>query len=85
MVALAAGTALLSPAVVAAGRASARAARPVVARHYVVRPGDTLWDIASRVAGPRGDPRPLVDRLLRENHLQRSDLAPGQILDLTGD
>jgi len=34
---------------------------------YVIRPGDTLWAIASRVQ-PGGDPRPLVDRLQAELH-----------------
>ncbi len=34
---------------------------------YVVRPGDTLWAIASRVQ-PGGDPRPLVDRLQAQLH-----------------
>lgn len=38
-------------------------ARPVPGGYaYVVRPGDTLWSIASRLE-PRGDPRGLVDRL----------------------
>lgn len=32
---------------------------------YVVRPGDTLWSIATRV-DPTGDPRPLVARLYAE-------------------
>lgn len=32
---------------------------------YVVRPGDTLWTIATRV-DPTGDPRPLVARLHAE-------------------
>ena len=30
---------------------------------YVVQPGDTFWSIARRLE-PRGDPRPLVDRLV---------------------
>lgn len=30
---------------------------------YVVRPGDTFWDIARRLE-PDGDPRPLVARLV---------------------
>jgi hypothetical protein len=34
---------------------------------YVVRPGDTLWVIASRLE-PGGDPRPLVYRLQAELH-----------------
>jgi nucleoid-associated protein YgaU len=45
-----------------AGAASAGAPRPAATRVWVVRPGDTLWTIAEAVH-PRGDVRPLVDRL----------------------
>jgi Tfp pilus assembly protein FimV len=38
-------------------------------RHYVVRPGDTLWGIASRIAGPGADPRAELDALVRANHV----------------
>ena len=38
-------------------------------RHYVVRAGDTLWTIASRLAGPSADPRPVVDAIVHANHL----------------
>ena len=37
----------------------------VAERTYVVQPGDTMWGIA-RAAQPRGDVRPLVDRLAAE-------------------
>ncbi|HTG46669.1 MAG TPA: LysM peptidoglycan-binding domain-containing protein [Actinomycetota bacterium] len=46
---------------------------------YVVRPGDTLWGIASRVA-PGTDPRVVVDRLASVNGLGGRDLVPGQVL-----
>ena len=46
---------------------------------YVVRPGDTLWAIAARLAGPEGDPRPMVDALSSANRL-RGVLVPGQRL-----
>jgi nucleoid-associated protein YgaU len=42
---------------------------PARVRHVMVRPGDTLWAIASRVAGPGADPRPVVDAIARANHL----------------
>ena len=48
--------------------ATARDRRPAV-RTYVVRPGDTLWGIARRLAGPAADPRPVVDELVRANHV----------------
>jgi Tfp pilus assembly protein FimV len=50
-------------------------------RTYVVRPGDSLWAIAARIAGPRADPRPLVDSLAELNHTG-GRLVPGQILRL---
>jgi len=48
-------------------------------RHYLVRPGDTLWTIASKLAGPSADPRPTVDAIVRANHLG-SSLAVGTLL-----
>lgn len=42
---------------------------------YVVRPGDTLWTIATRV-DPTGDPRPLVARLRAE--LGTYTIVPGE-------
>jgi len=55
--------------------------RPAAVRHYVVRPGDTLWRIASRLAGPGADPRPVLDSLEQVNHLD-GDLAVGARLVL---
>jgi hypothetical protein len=46
---------------------------------YVVRPGDTLWSIASKLE-PGGDPRPLVAEL--EQQLHTSQLVPGDELKL---
>ena len=46
-----------------------------------VRPGDTLWSIATRVA-PSKDPRAEVDLLRRVNHLAGVALVPGQVLAL---
>ena len=52
------------------------------ARVYVVRPGDTLWGIASLVAGRGADPRPVVDALIAANHLPSPDVAAGTTLRL---
>ena len=49
------------------------------ARTVVVRPGDTLWEIARRIA-PSEDPRPIVDALTAANG--SGPLAPGEILRL---
>jgi nucleoid-associated protein YgaU len=50
-------------------------------RAYVVRAGDTLWSIASRLSGPSADLRPLVDRIAAENHVTGS-LPTGAVLHL---
>lgn len=42
----------------------------------LVRPGDTVWAIARRVASG-SDPRAAVDRILAENHLTGQVLQPG--------
>jgi LysM domain len=47
---------------------------------YTVKPGDTLWSIARRIA-PGQDPRPVVDELIADNHLQ-GGLQAGQAIDL---
>jgi LysM repeat protein len=46
-----------------------------------VRPGDTLWGIASRVA-PQRDPRAEIALLQRLNGLHDVALVPGQVLRL---
>jgi nucleoid-associated protein YgaU len=47
----------------------------------VVRPGDTVWSVASSVAGDQ-DVRVVVDRIQDLNRLHGSDLVPGQVLRL---
>jgi hypothetical protein len=89
------GVAVLLLATLAAGLlllAVARASRPgtagsaaggtgsvPVAGSVQVQPGDTLWSIAQRVA-PQRDPRQVVDKLRRLNHLHSVSLTPGQTL-----
>jgi hypothetical protein len=46
---------------------------------YVVEPGDTVWSIARRLQG-RGEIRPLVDRLVAQEHGRT--LQPGDRLVL---
>jgi len=47
----------------------------------VVRPGDTLWLIARRVA-PGQDPRGVVDAIVGANGVEAGSLVPGQTLVL---
>ncbi|MDQ3867189.1 MAG: LysM peptidoglycan-binding domain-containing protein [Actinomycetota bacterium] len=47
---------------------------------YVVRPGDTLWTIAT--ARYAGDPREAIWRIERRNRLESAALSPGQVLAL---
>lgn len=47
---------------------------------YVVRPGDTLWQLASERYG--GDPREAVWRIRERNELAGSQLQPGRTLYL---
>jgi nucleoid-associated protein YgaU len=52
---------------------------PDQGRRYIVREGDTIWDIALRL-GPGGDPRPLVDAIAEANGVDAGNLRPGQTL-----
>jgi hypothetical protein len=47
------------------------------AAHHMVRPGDTLWEIARGRVGPEGDPRPLVQALREANGLGTGSLQAG--------
>ena len=49
-------------------------------RRVVVAPGDSLWSIATRLSGPREDPRPLVDAIAALNHVRHGHVVPGQSL-----
>ena len=63
----------------ASGRTEAAAGGSGGAVH-VVRAGDTLWDIASGIVGPEGDPRPLVQDIREANALATPALRPGMRL-----
>jgi Tfp pilus assembly protein FimV len=74
---LAVGAALASG--LAGGVASAGHRPRDAVRSYVVRPGDTVWAIAARLAGPTADPRPLVDAIVSLNGSDGT-LIPGRTL-----
>ena len=69
-------------AVLALAISSARAAggSPEAGARHVVKPGDTLWEIASHHYD--GDPRSAVWRIQQRNGLTNGALAPGMILYL---
>ena len=46
-----------------------------------VRSGDSLWSIATAVAGT-DDVRTVVDEIQQLNHLRDTQLQPGQVLRL---
>jgi hypothetical protein len=54
--------------------------RPTVQR-TVVRPGDSLWSVADRLA-PDGDPRPVVDALVEARG--NASLVPGETVEWGG-
>jgi hypothetical protein len=45
----------------------------------IVQPGDTLWSIAGQI-DPGRDPRLVIERIRRSNHLDSVSLTPGQTL-----
>jgi LysM repeat protein len=55
---------------------------PAASRTYVVRPGDTLWQVAAGLVGSRQDPRPMIARLIQLNHVEDGVILPGQSLRL---
>ncbi len=66
---------LSAPSGAAAGSPAARSLPATVTVH----PGDTLWDIATRLA-PQRDPRAEVELLQQVNSLGNGPLVPGQVL-----
>jgi hypothetical protein len=59
----------------AAGRGSAAA----TSRTLTVRPGETLWSVAARIA-PHSDPRLVVADIEARNHLDGVEVRAGQQL-----
>jgi hypothetical protein len=60
------------------------ASGPPADRRYVVRQGDTLWEIARGLVGSRGDPRPAVEAIREVNGLGTGPLPAGDTLALPG-
>jgi nucleoid-associated protein YgaU len=78
---------LVAAVVLVAGRAvggppgaASGPAPPDAIDRYVVRPGDTLWEIARARVGAEADPRPFVDRIREASGLETSALQAGEVL-----
>ena len=54
---------------------------PKAVRTYVVRPGDTVWSIATRFE-PSTDPRVVVEVITAANSVDPGALVPGQQLSI---
>jgi len=82
-----AGAALGGPSLATPGRSTTSAGASVASasasavRHTVVRPGDSLWSVASRLA-PGSDPRPVVDALSEARN--GAPLTPGETVEWGG-
>ena len=78
-----AGAALGGSSLATPGRSttSSSSAGSSVVRHTVVRPGDSLWSVASRLA-PGSDPRPVVDALSAARN--GAPLVPGETVEWGG-
>ncbi|MDQ4011000.1 MAG: LysM peptidoglycan-binding domain-containing protein [Actinomycetota bacterium] len=61
--------------------ADANPAIPADTAVIQVGAGETVWDVAQRVA-PRSDPRAVVQRIRQLNALKGSAIAPGQQLQV---
>lgn len=76
--------ALVGAAVLVAGRAAGgppgTALAPSPPERYLVRAGDTLWEIATARLGEAADPRPFIEEIRALNGLATSALRPGQVL-----
>lgn len=65
------------------GHVAAAAGTRTPVRHVTVRPGETLWGLAGRIA-PGHDPRVVVAQLEAVNHLASDMVAAGQRLAVSG-
>ena len=71
---------LLCVAALAVGYAARGSSGAAPRQTYVVRPGDTLWTIATRTYA--GDPRQGVWEIQQRNHLASATISPGEKLVL---
>ncbi|HEY8551863.1 MAG TPA: LysM peptidoglycan-binding domain-containing protein [Thermaerobacter sp.] len=51
----------------------------------VVRPGETLWEVARRLGRPDRDPRDVVAAIMEASGLSTAALRPGMVLTVPAD
>ncbi len=56
---------------------AAEGAQPETYQRILVQPGDTLWDISSRIS-QESDPTAVLDHIVMYNDLENSELQVGQ-------
>lgn len=56
----------------------------VAAERHVVRPGDTIWDIAAEHVPEGTSVQDYVAEIILLNDIDPAELAPGSVLDLPG-
>lgn len=49
---------------------------------YIVKPGDTLWEIASEYTPKGVDKREYIFNIKRDNGLERLEIYPGMVLEI---
>ena len=49
---------------------------------YIVKSGDTLWDIATEYAPKGTDKREYIFNIKKDNGLKRSEIYPGMVLEI---
>ena len=55
---------------------------PVIEYRYEVEAGDTVWDIAKKIALPEEDVRKIVWQIEKDNAIENADIQPGQVLKI---
>ncbi len=51
-----------------------------VCLEYIVKPGDTLWDIAKEHSAGKRDIRRYIYDIMQKNGMEHPDIMPGQVL-----
>lgn len=72
--------AAVATAIVGSGYAFGGGERSYVEYRYTVDEGDTVWDVAEKIALPSEDVRDIVRRICEDNQLKNAQIRPGEEL-----